>query len=90
MAIRAVVLVTGRVQGIGYRYFVSRNARRLGLNGFVKNLDDGRVQAVFEGEKEVVEKMLNTLKDHPFSKVTNVETNFEKPKNEFDGFSIEY
>ena len=47
-------LVSGRVQGVGYRYFVLREAERLGLAGFARNLPDGRVEVVAEGAEEVL------------------------------------
>jgi acylphosphatase len=56
--IRARVFVSGVVQGVGYRYTTVQQARNLGLNGWVRNLNDGRVEAVFEGEKAAVEEMI--------------------------------
>ncbi|MUL34814.1 acylphosphatase [Gloeocapsopsis dulcis] len=56
--IQAHVLVSGRVQGVGYRMATYDMAQELGLNGWVRNLADGRVEAVFEGSKDVVDKMV--------------------------------
>jgi acylphosphatase len=56
--IRAHVFVSGVVQGVGYRYTTVQQARKLELNGWVRNLNDGRVEAVFEGEKVAVEEMI--------------------------------
>ncbi|MCU0535386.1 MAG: acylphosphatase [Hydrococcus sp. Prado102] len=56
--IRAHVFVSGLVQGVGYRYTTVQQARKLELNGWVRNLTDGRVEAVFEGEQAAVEEMI--------------------------------
>jgi acylphosphatase len=56
--IRAHVFVSGLVQGVGYRYTTVQQARKLGLNGWVRNLTDSRVEAVFEGEQAAVEEMI--------------------------------
>lgn len=57
----ADVLVSGRVQKVGFRAFVKRNASMLGVKGYVENLSDGRVHAVFEGEDIQVDKLLELL-----------------------------
>lgn len=59
------VLISGRVQGVGFRYFTHKNAQKLGLKGWVKNLDDGRVEAVFEGNPSDVRQMLNLCEKGP-------------------------
>jgi acylphosphatase len=56
--IRVHVFVSGRVQGVGYRYSTVKEAQRLGVNGWVRNLPDGRVEAVFEGSRTVVEEII--------------------------------
>ncbi len=62
MEVRAEILVNGLVQGVGYRYFVLREAKRLDLNGFSENLFSGEVLTVVEGEKAVIEDLVNKLK----------------------------
>lgn len=57
--IRAHVFVSGTVQGVGYRYSTYNQAKHLGINGWVRNLPDGRVEAVFEGKKAEVEQILS-------------------------------
>lgn len=68
------VYVSGFVQGIGFRQFVKYKARKLGLNGWVRNLSDSRVEAVFDGSRENLEKIIEICKKGPFlSEVEKVE-----------------
>ncbi len=53
------VFISGKVQGVGYRHFTMKQASHLNINGWVRNLPDGRVEAVFEGDREIVEKMIH-------------------------------
>ena len=67
-------LVSGRVQGVGYRYFAMRAAQALGVTGFVRNLADGRVEAVGEGPEEVLAEFESKLRQGPaFAAVESVE-----------------
>ena len=59
------VLVRGLVQGVGYRYFAERAARHLGLRGFVRNLADGRVEAIAAGPDEAIETFVQQLRQGP-------------------------
>lgn len=59
------VFVSGRVQGVFYRARTKEQAERLGLTGWVQNLSDGRVEALFEGEKERVEEMIEWCREGP-------------------------
>ena len=59
------LLVDGRVQGIGFRYFVKRKADKLGLSGWVRNLADARVEAVIRGEEERVAELIKKIKQGP-------------------------
>lgn len=63
--IRRIVRVRGRVQGVGFRISTSARAAELGVHGTVRNLLDGTVEAVVEGEPEHVEAMLDWLRDGP-------------------------
>ncbi|MFH5833342.1 acylphosphatase [Halalkalibaculum sp. DA384] len=88
---RAHIFIEGRVQGVGFRHFTKTNARQLGVNGWVKNLPDGRVEAVFEGEEPPVKKMVERVKEGPrASSVSNVEVEWETPSREFSNFRVTY
>ncbi|WP_069808314.1 acylphosphatase [Vulcanisaeta thermophila] len=93
MGIRRVhVLVRGLVQGVGFRAFVARNARRLGVKGFVRNLPDGfTVEVVAEGEEDSVNKLLELIRrGPPGAVVEDVEVIDETPTGEFQDFQITY
>ena len=91
MTVRAHVYISGRVQGVFFRYETRLLARRLGVKGWVRNLPDGRVEAVFEGEREAVERMLEFCRRGPVGAVvTDVKILWEKPTNEFKDFTIRY
>jgi len=84
---RAEFIVTGIVQGVGYRYFVYRNASPLGLKGFARNLPDGTVHVVVEGIENAINELHKTLKKGPtFSRVDKVSFAISEPKHEFSDF----
>jgi acylphosphatase len=88
--VRAHVWVSGRVQGVFFRAYTEEEAQRLGLCGWVRNLRDGRVEAVFEGPKDRVDQMINWCHHGPPSaRVTNVQITWEKTKQE-KGFRVVY
>jgi acylphosphatase len=79
--IRAHVFISGRVQGVGYRYATVDTASQLGLTGWVRNLPDNRVEAVFEGAKVVVEEMIRWCHNGPPAAVVkNVVVEYEEPE----------
>ncbi len=89
MAVRVHVLVAGRVQGVGFRWAVEDGARREGLTGWVRNLPDGRVEAVFEGDGEQVQRMVDLCRRGPAAvRVEDIEVVREAYSGEFDGFSV--
>ncbi len=91
MEIRAHVFVSGRVQGVFFRDHTQRWASSLSLTGWVRNLYDGRVETVVEGEKEKIEGLIAKLKQgSPMADVTNVEISWEDFKGEFAGFRITF
>ena len=81
-------IVEGRVQGVGFRYFVLREAKRLGVAGWVRNLDDGTVEVLGEGEQEAMDTFVKELRSGPsFSYVTNLKVR-EAQVEFLTGFSI--
>ena len=89
--VRAHVFIEGRVQGVFFRANTREEASLLGLTGWVRNCWDGRVEAVFEGEREKVEKVIAWCKKGPpGAMVRDVEINWEQVTGEYDTFSIEY
>lgn len=88
---RAQLKITGRVQGVGFRNSTRRKARQLGVTGWVKNLADGSVKVVAEGEREDVENLISWANSGPrFANVDKVEVEWKEPKDEFDNFTIRY
>jgi acylphosphatase len=82
-------IVSGRVQGVGFRYFALDAARREGLNGFVTNRDDGSVEAVAEGESESVDRFERHLRQGPSrSRVEHVMIDDVPPDQGNTGFTI--
>ena len=88
---RVRVKILGLVQGVGFRNFVFHHARNFNLKGYVKNLEDGSVEAVFEGKDELVEKVIELCrKGPPLAKVSDLKIVEEKFKDEFQDFDILY
>lgn len=88
---RAHVYVSGHVQGVFYRDYAQRQANARGVTGWVRNLPDGRVEAVFEGEPGAVQYMVDWCwRGPPNAYVTNVEVMTEVPSGQSRGFSVRY
>ncbi len=87
--VRAHLWISGRVQGVFFRAHTKEVAEKLGLTGWVRNLPDGRVEAVFEGEEEAVKEAIEWCKrGPPLAKVEKVEVRYEDPTGEFRDFRI--
>lgn len=85
----AHIFISGFVQGVGFRQFIKINADKRELTGWVRNLRDGRVEAVFDGPKEKVEEMISLCKKGLFlAEVENIEIVWEETKEELEGFEI--
>lgn len=90
--IRLRAVVSGRVQGVGFRFFVIDAARSLNIRGWVRNLHTGEVEAMLEGEERDVQQMIQQLKTGPrLSRVKDVDV-FEEATvpGEFSGFDVRY
>ena len=86
---RAHILVTGIVQGVSFRYYTLQEAMRCGVTGWVRNLPDGRVEAVIEGDEAAVDRMLAWCGIGPRSaRVDHLEVLPETSTGEFQGFRI--
>lgn len=86
--VRVHVFVEGRVQGVAFRYYTWHEAQRLGIQGWVRNLPDGRVEAVYEGSRAAVEEMLAwTRHGPPAARVTGISIYDEEPVGE-KGFTV--
>lgn len=91
MKVRAQVMVSGTVQGVFFRHNTRKHAEKNGVYGWVRNLYDGRVEAVFEGEKENVERMIEFCKrGPPGAEVTSVQVDYGKWTGEFQEFFVRY
>jgi acylphosphatase len=87
--VRVHVIITGRVQGVGFRYDIQRAAQRIGVCGWVRNRRDGSVEGVFEGEKERVKRMLDWCQhDAALARVDRVSLAWEPFSGEYTDFSI--
>jgi len=89
MKARAHILVSGRVQGVFFRDHTHRWARTLRVTGWVRNLDDGNVEVIAEGERENIEGLIDHLEEgSPMAMVENVEVNWQEYRGEFPDFRI--
>lgn len=89
--VRVHVFVDGRVQGVAYRFFAEKWANRLGLAGWVRNLEDGRVEVVAEGPAAGIETFLDRLREGPsLAHVDGIDVRREKATGEFAGFEIAF
>lgn len=86
--VRAHLFVAGMVQGVFFRHEASRRAASRGLSGWIRNLPDGRVEAVFEGGADSVDSMVRWCHEGPgLARVTSVDVEWESPAGE-SGFRI--
>lgn len=88
---QAHVYVSGKVQGVYFRATTRDEARDRGVEGWVRNLDDGRVEAVFEGSEDAVEEMVEFCHTgSPRAEVDDVEVEWREPEDGFEGFEVRY
>jgi len=91
MKIRAHVIVSGRVQGIFFRSETRHEAKKHDVKGWVRNLRNGRVEAVFEGEEKAVKELIEFCRRGPAgARVTHVDVTWGSYTGEFEDFKIRY
>jgi acylphosphatase len=91
MIARAHLIITGRVQGVWFRANTQKKAIACDLTGWVTNLSDGGVEAIFEGEKENINQIIRWCKKGPsFARVDDVKVHWETPLGKFNSFTIKY
>ncbi len=89
--VRVSLYIAGIVQGVFFRDFTRRQAQRLNIKGWVRNLPDGRVEAIGEGgEREIAEWLKRLRQGPPGSVVSSIEVRYETPTGEFSEFRILY
>lgn len=89
--VRAHVIIEGRVQGVFFRHHTQEMAVNLGVKGWVKNRQDGSVEAVFEGAKDNVDQVIQWCRQGPSqARVTRVHQILEDYKGESEGFYVSY
>jgi acylphosphatase len=87
--VRLHAIVRGDVQGVGFRYFVRRQARGAGVAGWVRNRQDGGVECVAEGPRDALERLLGELREGPSgASVEDVRTEWEEPAGEEGEFRV--
>ena len=83
--------IHGKVQGVGYRFFATRVARRLGLKGNIQNNRDGTVDAVVEGEREAIDDWLEELKEGPrYAEVTKIDQETKDFTGRLGDFDVKF
>ncbi|HEX8033946.1 MAG TPA: acylphosphatase [Ktedonobacterales bacterium] len=88
---RLTARVRGDVQGVGYRFFAQRQASALGLRGYVRNLPDGSVEVVAEGERGLLQQFVNVLQRGPSAAIVEaVDTTWSNAEGAFGGFQIRH
>jgi acylphosphatase len=87
--VKAELTVNGLVQGVGFRYYILRQAHNLGLSGYVKNLYTGEVHILAEGERGMIEELIKLTKTGPsHAHVKNCRVEWSESTNEFATFEI--
>ena len=90
MTFKAIRMIAhGRVQGVGFRFFVRERAVPYGVKGWVKNLPDGTVEIHAEGEEEQLQVFISEVEDGPsFGRVSEIDSEWVEPKYTYNNFSI--
>lgn len=89
MQVARRLLISGRVQGVGFRYFIEARARAEGVHGWVRNLSDGRVEVLVEGDEDGVNRVEAAARRGPGgAEVDDVDVEIEVPSGRATGFAI--
>ena len=85
------IRIHGKVQGVGYRFFATRVARRLGLKGFIQNNRDGSVEATVEGEKAAIDEWIEELKEGPrYAEVIRIDQETKEFSGKLPDFDVKF
>ena len=88
---RVEITVHGRVHGVCFRYFIKEEAIKLGLKGYVRNIQGDNVEIVSEGEEQAIKELIKLArKGPPLATVLEIDINYYNPIGEFKGFTINY
>jgi len=88
---RVLIYIQGAVQAVGFRYFAREMAQKMGLFGYAKNLADGSVEIVAEGEKEVLEQFLAMCQQGPpHAKIEDVKVEWSDTNGQYHSFDVAY
>lgn len=89
-SVRRQILFSGRVQGVCFRATTREVADRFAVAGFVRNLADGRVELVAEGEPSELDRFVETVQEAMSGFIRNAEISESEPRDEFNGFAVRY
>ena len=86
-----IIKIHGKVQGVGYRFFATRVARRLGLKGWITNERDGTVAAAVEGEKSAIDEWIEDLKEGPrYAEITRIDQETKDFTGKLGDFDVKF
>ncbi len=85
------IVVSGKVQGVGFRYYTQMRAAQYGVTGWVKNMEDGSVEIIAVGQPEDLQLFIESVREgNPFSKVNNMEIHTREKTDPYPSFKIKY
>ncbi|HYU25626.1 MAG TPA: acylphosphatase [Thermoanaerobaculia bacterium] len=85
------IYIHGKVQGVGYRFFATRVARRLGLKGWIQNNRDGAVEALVEGEKSAIDEWIEEIREGPrYAEVTKIDSEVKDYTGRLGDFDVKF
>ena len=87
---RVHIFYSGRVQGVGFRFVSERSAVELGVVGWIKNLGDGRVELICEGEEEKLNKLISRIEEYFSDYIRNADVSWQEATGEFKDFSVKF